>query len=190
MGETALKNRVGPVQLTATSTAGLPVQLTLSADSAATLNSSNQLVAIQSTGKVTIRANQAGDANAFAAPEVVWELDVTKLNQAITFGQLPNVQYGAPFIVLSATASSGLFPTFAVTGGPAVLASTFLQVTGAGEVFVRVAQAGDTTYNAAPEINQRVGSRRNSRRSSFLHWRMRSTETRCPYSRLPIPNYR
>lgn len=157
VGETALKNRVGPVQLTATSTAGLPVQLTLSADSAATLNSSNQLVAIQSTGKVTIRANQAGDANAFAAPEVVWELDVTKLNQAITFGQLPNVQYGAPFIVLSATASSGLFPTFAVTGGPAVLASTFLQVTGAGEVFVRVAQAGDTTYNAAPEINQRVG---------------------------------
>ncbi|MEI6467500.1 MAG: MBG domain-containing protein, partial [Verrucomicrobiota bacterium] len=156
-GDTPLKDRTGPVQLAATSTAGLPVQLSLAADSAATLNSSNQLVAIQSTGKVTIRANQPGDSNVFAASEVLLELDVTKLNQAITFSQLPNVQYGSPTIVLSATATSGLFPAFAVARGPAVLLDSFLQLTGAGEIFVRVTQAGNSVFNAAPEINQRVG---------------------------------
>ncbi len=155
-GDTPLKDRVGPVQLAATSSAGLPVQLSLAPGSAASLTELNQLVSIPTTGTVTILANQPGDANVVAAPAVVWELDVTKLNQAIDFGALPNLQFGAPFIVLNASASSGLFPTFAVTSGPAVLASSFLQINGAGEVFVRVSQAGDPSYNAAPEINRRV----------------------------------
>ena len=66
----------GPVAVKASSNAGLPVTLSVDAGGAATLNSSGELVGIGSSGTVTLRANQAGNANVAAAPEVVLVLDI------------------------------------------------------------------------------------------------------------------
>ena len=54
---------------------------------------------------------------------------------------------------LAATASSGLGVTFAVGLGPASLAGgTNLTFTGAGSVSIVASQAGDTNWNAAPDV--------------------------------------
>src|SRR5208282_2038072 len=74
--------------------------------------------------------------------------------QFITFGPLPNKTYGnAPFTV-SATASSGLPVTFSIVSGPATISSNTITLTGAGTVTVRASQPGNTTYLAAPNVNQ------------------------------------
>jgi hypothetical protein len=78
----------------------------------------------------------------------------TLQSQTITFGPLGNKTYGdAPF-GLSATASSGLPVSFSVLSGPAVITNTTLTITGAGTVVVRASQAGNSTYAAAPNVDQ------------------------------------
>lgn len=79
---------------------------------------------------------------------------VAKLPQTITFGSLANKTFGdAPFSI-SATATSSLTVSFAVTSGPATLSGTTLTLTGVGTVTIRASQAGNTTYDAAPNVDQ------------------------------------
>ncbi len=81
-------------------------------------------------------------------------VNVTKLPQTITFGSLASKTFGdAPFSI-SATASSSLTVSFAVTSGPATLSGTNLTLTGVGTVTIRASQAGNTTYDAAPNVDQ------------------------------------
>ena len=149
---TALKDFVGPVQLTATSTSGLTVALTLDVGAAATLNGSNQLVSIGTTGLVTIRANQAGNANYTAGTEVVATFDVVKTNQSLAFTQPANLDFGTAPFALVAAATSGLTPTFTVVSGPATVAGSTLTLTGAGTVLVRASQPGNASFNPAADV--------------------------------------
>jgi hypothetical protein len=80
-------------------------------------------------------------------------LTVTGATQTITFGSLPNVTYGASAITLSATASSGLAVSYAVTG-PATLSGSTVTITGAGLVTVTASQAGNGNYAAAASVAQ------------------------------------
>ena len=73
--------------------------------------------------------------------------------QTITFGPLANVQYGVGPIALTATASSGLPVTYAVSG-PAALSGSTLTITGAGLVTVTASQAGNASYSAATPVSQ------------------------------------
>lgn len=73
--------------------------------------------------------------------------------QSITFASLPNVTYGAAAINLSATASSGLPVSYAVSG-PATLSGSILTLTGAGAVTVTAQQAGNATFAAAAPVLQ------------------------------------
>ena len=76
------------------------------------------------------------------------------LTQTITFGPLSDKTYGdAPFI-LSATASSGLIPTFSIVSGPATISGDTVTLTGAGTVTVRASQAGSAGYLAAATVDQ------------------------------------
>ena len=78
---------------------------------------------------------------------------VNAATQTITFGALPNVTYGVSPITLTATASSGLPVSYAVTG-PATVAGSILTITGAGMVTVTASQAGNTEYPAATPVTQ------------------------------------
>ena len=140
------------VSLAATSSAGLPVTLTLESGSAATLSGSigaYSLSDIGQTGTVTVRASQAGDEDHEAAQDVLVSFDVTKSNQAITFDAPADKTFGdAPFN-LSATADSDLAVAFSVISGPAQLDGSSITLTGAGTVVVRASQAGNGLYNEA-----------------------------------------
>ena len=105
-------------------------------------------------GTVTVRVSQAGNATYAAATPVDRSFNVTKAAQTITFGALSAKTYGdAPFTV-SATASSGLAPTFSIFSGPATISGNTVTITGAGTVVVRASQAGNTNYNAATAVDQ------------------------------------
>ncbi len=74
--------------------------------------------------------------------------------QTITFNSLSNQTYGAAPFTVAATASSGLTVTFSILTGPATISGNTVTITGAGTVTVRASQAGDTTYAAAPNVDQ------------------------------------
>jgi hypothetical protein len=64
------------------------------------------------------------------------------------------MEFGDGDIPLSATASSSLPVTFAVTSGPGVLIGSSVHVTAIGTVTVTASQAGDANWNAAPDVVQ------------------------------------
>ena len=155
-GSQPLNEVSGPVQLTASSTSGLPVTITLGAGSAATLNGSNQLENIQPTGTITINADQAGDDN-YNPASISVTYDVGKQNQSILFASLSELTYsdGLTFdLAGSAMASSTLAVTYSVLSGPATLSGTVLTVTGSGTVWIKASQPGDGTWNAAPDVTR------------------------------------
>jgi predicted outer membrane repeat protein len=79
---------------------------------------------------------------------------VLKANQTITFGAIPNHQLGDPPVLLSASASSGLQVSFAMTSGPATLTGNLLSFgSTTGWVTVAATQAGNNNYNAT-EVDQ------------------------------------
>jgi hypothetical protein len=67
---------------------------------------------------------------------------------------LANKTYGDTSFTVSATASSGLVPTFSIVSGPATISGTTVTIIGAGTVVVSAAQAGDANYNAATPVAQ------------------------------------
>jgi hypothetical protein len=76
-----------------------------------------------------------------------------KQDQTITFGALTNKTYGDADFTVSATASSGLPVSFSASGNCTVSGST-VHITSAGSCTITASQAGDTTYNAAPDVSQ------------------------------------
>ena len=145
------------ISLAAAASSGLTVTLTMDAGSPATLNNnagSYSLSGFGATGTITLRANQAGDANYLAASEVVRTLDVEKNSQIITFGALTGRSFGDAPIALTATSDSALPVSYAVISGPATVSGSLLTLTGAGDVLVRATQAGDTTFNPAAAVDR------------------------------------
>jgi hypothetical protein len=78
-----------------------------------------------------------------------------KLAQTIGFNQMADRASDAGSFELSATASSGLPVTWAIMSGPALLAGSTVDLTGAaGLVVIRAAQPGNLIYDAAPEVTR------------------------------------
>jgi sugar lactone lactonase YvrE len=85
-------------------------------------------------------------------------LTVNPASQIITFGAVSGVTYGAVPIALTATASSSLPVTYAVSG-PATLnaSNSTISITGVGTVSITASQAGNATYAAATPVVQSFG---------------------------------
>jgi RHS repeat-associated protein len=81
---------------------------------------------------------------------------VTTIPQSITFGSLANHTYGDSSFIVSATTSSGLPVNFEIKSGPATFdpATNSVTITEAGTVVVEAFQPGDSTYDAAPVVDQ------------------------------------
>jgi hypothetical protein len=75
-----------------------------------------------------------------------------KANQTISFDALADRTFGDPDFSLSASASSGLPVSFAVTGSCTVTGAT-VHISGAGPCTVSASQAGDSNNNPAPTVS-------------------------------------
>ena len=137
-----------------------------SSDLAITYISSNPAVAtivsgnihIVGAGTTTITASQPGDASYNAAVNVSQTLTVTavtKLNQTITFPPIITKGVTDTDFDSGATASSGLAVSMVSSNtAVATIVSGKIHIVGAGKSTITASQAGDGTYNAAPDVSQ------------------------------------
>jgi formylglycine-generating enzyme required for sulfatase activity/5-hydroxyisourate hydrolase-like protein (transthyretin family) len=111
-------------------------------------------VTITGVGTVVIGANQAGNANYEAAPEVTTSFVISKAAQTIrAFSKISNKTFGsAPFKITAPVASSKLPVTLSVKSGPATILGNTVTLTGTGPVVLAANQFGNDNYNTAPEV--------------------------------------
>ena len=143
---------VAPFPITfPTASSGLPVSVTVKTGPATI---SGHTVTLTGGGTVALAANQAGNANISAAPEVTTSFKVNPATQTLTsFPTISNKTYGAaPFTIAFPTVSSGLTVSVMIKSGPATISGHTITVTGAGTVVVAANQAGNANYSAAPEV--------------------------------------
>jgi hypothetical protein len=81
-------------------------------------------------------------------------LTVNPANQTINFAALPNKTFGNADFTVSATSSSGLTVSFGATGNCNMASATTVHITGAGSCTVTASQAGNSNYNAAPNVGR------------------------------------
>jgi hypothetical protein len=105
------------------------------------------------TGTCSVIANQAGNANYSAAPQVMQTVNAALASQTITFPTIPT-QSGPGTVTLSATAGSGLTVSYTVTSGLATVSGNILTTTGTGSVKVMASQAGNSDYAAAASVSR------------------------------------
>ena len=150
--------RDSPFVLTATTSSGLSPAFSVVSGPATLVGST---VTLSGLGDVVIRASQAGNATYAAAVSVERTFTVRRLEQSIIFGPLGDRSISdAPF-ALTATANSGLRPSFSVVSGPAIFTGIWtLTLTGAGTVVVRASQVGNATYAAAAPVYQTFNVRK------------------------------
>ena len=116
---------------------------------------------LQATFKLPAGSNDltctySGDAHfaASSCPDVVVSSVMTP--QTITFPQPPAPAYAVTAVALAATASSGLPVTYTVVSGPASVTGSTLTYLGAGTVVVEADQAGNSSYAAAPPVQNTI----------------------------------
>ena len=147
-----------PFAAAAMAASGLPV--TYASDNApvATVDGNSGTVAIKGLGTARILANQAGNDCFNAAPQAVQTLTVTKANQTLAFalGLMVSKMPAAAAFADSATASSGLPVTYASDNAQVATVDANGRVTikGLGTAHILTNQAGDGTYNPAPQVSQ------------------------------------
>lgn len=139
------------VTLAAFSNAGLDISYALQEGDGSI---SDNVLTVNNTGNFTVSASQLGNDNVEAATTITQSFQVTdagKTDQAITFPDIQDAQYG-DVITLSAIASSSLAVSYELISGGGLMDINELTITGIGSFEIRATQSGDATYNPAPSI--------------------------------------
>jgi uncharacterized protein YjbI with pentapeptide repeats len=136
----------------ATATSGLPVTLGVSTPGVCSI-SGGTVTMLSGTGTCTVTANQPGNSNYTAAPQVTASAAALPASQTITFGALADKVYGTPPFPVSATASSGLPVTFTATGNCTV-SGNIVTITGMGSCSVTASQSGNANFSPASPVTQ------------------------------------
>ena len=149
---------------TASSSSGLTVQFSL--DGTSSIGSCTVLagtVSLAGVGTCIVDADQAGNADYQAAPQVQESFTIAQGSQSITFtSSAPSSAiYGGSnnqSYVVSTTASSGLSVTLSIdpssTSGCTISGSTVSYGGGLGTCIVDADQAGNVNYLAAPQVQE------------------------------------
>ncbi|MEO7839411.1 MAG: PxKF domain-containing protein [Anaerolineales bacterium] len=139
----------------ATASSGLSVAITTSGACSGSGNGSATITMNNGTGTCTVNYNQAGNASFLAAPQVTQTTNAQKANQTITFGTLSDKTFGDADFNVSATASSGLAVSFSSqTASTCTVSGNTVHIVAAGTCTIRASQAGNSNYNAAPNVDQ------------------------------------
>ena len=145
--------------VTATASSGLAVTLTIDSSAASVCSISGSTVSFTAAGTCVIDANQAGNASFNAAPQVQQSFAVGKGSQTITFTSTApsGAGVGGPAYAVTATASSGLSVSFTIDSSAASVCSISganVSFTAAGTCVINANQAGNASFNAAPQVQQ------------------------------------
>ena len=148
--------------ISATASSGLPVTFSAAASSAGICTVSGATVSLVGAGTCTVNANQSGNASYLPAPQVQQSFAVStpgKSSQTITFTSTApsGATVGGPTYAVSATASSGLtvgFSAAASSAGICTVAGSTVSFVGVGTCTVYANQAGNASYNPAPQVQQ------------------------------------
>jgi len=104
------------------------------------------------TAALHIASNVPGAKNPF---DIALTGTGIPIPQTIDFTNPGTQTVGGPEVALSATGGgSGNPVTFSIFSGPATVSGSILTTTGVGDVIVRASQAGNSTYAAAPDVDQ------------------------------------
>ena len=157
----------GSATVSALATSGLGV--TFGSMTAATCSVSGNSVIGVSAGICTIAANQAGNTNYAAAPQVTQSISVDQGSQSIgAIGFTPTSVVVGGSTTVSATATSGLGVTFgSTTAAVCSVSGNSVIAVGAGTCTIAANQAGNTNYAAAPQVTQSINIGQGSQTISF-----------------------
>jgi gliding motility-associated-like protein len=152
----------------ATASSGLGITYSSSNQPVATVSGLN--VTIVSAGISEITARQAG--NGIYAPAKFTRIlsieNAVKLNQTITFGTLPVKLTGDADFYLTATSSSGLPVIYSGNNtAVATITGNLVHITGVGSAVITASQPGNTTYNAASNVQQTLSVNNPNQAISF-----------------------
>ncbi len=142
----------------ATASSGLPVAITTSGFCTGGGSGSAVITMTSGTGSCTVNYDQAGNANYNAAPQVNETVNSTKANQTISvITSAPATAINDATFSVAASASSGL-PVAVTTSGVCTGGGTgtviITMISSSGTCTVHYDQAGNTNYNAAPQVNE------------------------------------
>ncbi len=150
----------GNYSVDASADSGLPVALSIDPSSTSGACSvSGSTVNFTGTGSCVIDADQPGNNDYQAAPQVQQTLSIGPAPQTITFGSAPplNPTYGGSYAV-SATSDSGLPVTLSIdpssTSGACSLSGSTVNFTGPGTCVIDADQPGNSNYQSAQEVQQ------------------------------------
>jgi hypothetical protein len=154
-GITATKTYLtSPVVFTIpTATSKLPVTVTVKSGPAVLIDTNK--ISLTGAGTVTLAANQPGNANYLAAPEVTTNCIVTSASNTIAaFAVIPAKTYSTSPVVFTVPAATSMLPvTVTVKSGPAVLIDTNkVSLTGSGTVTLAANQPGNSGFLPAPQV--------------------------------------
>jgi hypothetical protein len=142
----------GSYSVSASAGSGLPVAFTLSGSSGV-CSLSGTTVRFVGIGTCTIDANQAGNANYPAAPQVQQSFSIAAGAQTISFtSTAPTAAKVGGTYKVAASASTGLPVTLTIdssVGTECSLSGTTVRFTGAGRCVIDANQAGNANYTEA-----------------------------------------
>ncbi|MGA9427242.1 MAG: MBG domain-containing protein, partial [Terracidiphilus sp.] len=145
---------VKPIALSAKASSKLAVTFSIVSGPAKVSDTNDATLTITGAGTVVVAAKQAGNATYAAAPEVTRTIKVNKAAQTITFPAIGSRTIGTK-LALSATASSKLTVSFAsLTKSVCTVSGETASLVALGTCTIRASQAGNTAYDAAPNISQ------------------------------------
>jgi hypothetical protein len=136
-----------PLELTATTSSGLPVSYSASG----VCSVSGSALTSPAVGACTVTASQAGDESYYPASSVTRNIAIGKRSQTIDFDPLPNRIIGDPAFGVTATASSGLPVSFSAVGACSV-AGGVVSLNAIGSCTITASQTGNTQYNPAASV--------------------------------------
>ena len=151
-----IKLTAGPVTLGATASSGLTV--TYASQTSNVCSVSGSTVTLLTTGTCTIEASQAGTANIFEAAPVSVSFTVLAGDQTIEFpnpGTKNTSDFTGSGLGLSAAASSKLAVSFSSsTSNVCTVSGILVTKVAFGTCTITASQAGDSNFNAAPNVTR------------------------------------
>ncbi len=145
--------------VSATATSGLAVAFSIDAAAAGVCSIAGATVSFLGAGTCLVNADQAGNADFDAAPQVQQAFAVGPGAQTISFTSTAPAAatVGGATYTVTATATSGLPVTLTVSAaaaGVCTIAGATVSFTGVGTCVLNANQAGNASYNSAPQVQQ------------------------------------